>query len=113
MNVLLFQQCLAQEYYLDIKGSTICKVWRGMGLALSLSGDDATMFHPTCERFAPPLPSAEQLTAVTGAPPLPTALAPDPDVGPAQARNADRKSLQSGEEEPSHQNELAMWLVAE
>ena len=81
---------------------------------LSLSGDDVTTFHPTCERFAPPLPSAEQLAAATGAPQLPAALAPDPNVGPAQARNADRRMLQSGEEvAPSRLTELVTWLVAE
>ena len=31
VNVLLFQQCLARAYCLDLKGSTICKVWRGWG----------------------------------------------------------------------------------
>ena len=55
------------------------------------------MFHPSFERFATLLRSAEQLPAATGVPPMPAALAPDPHVGPAKTRNADRRR-QSGEE---------------
>ena len=80
----------------------------------SILSDDATMFHPSFERFAPLVQSAEQLTAATGVSPLPAALAPDPHVGPAKTRNAVRRR-QSREEGVATlaPNQLAIWLVAE
>ena len=55
---------MLRAYHLDLRGATVCKIWRRLGLALSLDGVDMKHFNPCLkdsEKFAPPLPAQEVL----------------------------------------------------
>ena len=94
---MFVQKFLARTWNLELKGSTVCKVWRGMGPTLLLTGEDASRFKPQgIEPFAAPLPSRATLEALASPVPI-QAMPPNESVGPGQARKADRQLIQHRE----------------
>ena len=91
------QQFLAEVWYIVLRSETIFKVYRKIGVNLSLDGHDKHWFGPSVpEKMEPPLPDEKTLLSFLTPQQAPQAFAPDSFVGPGQARKTDRKAIQEG-----------------
>lgn len=82
--------------YLDLHQDTIARIYRRLGFTLNLQGHDVDAFKPQLPedvKFAPPLPTKEEIEKYTVPAPLTQATQPDPNVAVAQARLADRAAM--------------------